>query len=351
MKVKKLPRPKSHDEWLEQRRLGITGTDIAGLMGLSSYKSPVSIFIEKTYPQVPKPPSEQMELGIHMEDPIAKFWLKRNPGHLVRKVETTLVHHKFPWVRCNIDRHIVRPNERLLEIKLVGIQKSGEWKNDGLPDEYKLQCMWQMIVTGLPVVNVAALIGGTTYEERVVEYDKVLAQSLLDLAHDFWHDHVLKNSPPAIDGSDATTDAINAMFGGPDHEQALAAAIAFGGDDKIDLDFEADLLIGRYAIESDIVKERQAVMDAAAEDFIRTYQGLKKEVLDHLADKNAVANQLRWKVGHFEKARTAAGAEVSWKTTSSTRIDTTKLRKDYPQIADAYSNTSSSRRLTIKPAK
>ena len=38
--------------WLQQRKLGIGGSDAAVVCGLSKWKSPVSLFLEKTGGQV-----------------------------------------------------------------------------------------------------------------------------------------------------------------------------------------------------------------------------------------------------------------------------------------------------------
>ncbi len=100
-----MPVPKSHEDWLKQRRGGITGTDIAGLMGVSKYKSPMSIYVDKTSAPLQEEASEPMLLGDHMEDTIAQYWAKQRKGYVLRNINTTIRHPKYDWARVNIDRH------------------------------------------------------------------------------------------------------------------------------------------------------------------------------------------------------------------------------------------------------
>ncbi|HFC9341278.1 TPA: YqaJ viral recombinase family protein, partial [Enterococcus hirae] len=38
----------SHQEWLEDRKKGIGGSDVATVLGLNKYKSPYQLWLEKT---------------------------------------------------------------------------------------------------------------------------------------------------------------------------------------------------------------------------------------------------------------------------------------------------------------
>ena len=48
---------------------------------------------------------------------------------------------------------------------------------------------------------------------------------------------------------------------------------------------------------------------------------------------------------------TAGPYKVSWKAITSTRIDTTALRKDLPEIWQEYGKTSTTRRFSVALAK
>lgn len=38
----------SHEDWLQWRKRGIGGSDVAAIAGLSKYKSPVGVWLDKT---------------------------------------------------------------------------------------------------------------------------------------------------------------------------------------------------------------------------------------------------------------------------------------------------------------
>lgn len=48
-----------------------------------------------------------------------------------------------------------------------------------------------------------------------------------------------------------------------------------------------------------------------------------------------------------EELLTAGAYKVSWKTFTSSRVDTTALKKALPEIAAAYTKTTTSRRFSI----
>ena len=48
-----------------------------------------------------------------------------------------------------------------------------------------------------------------------------------------------------------------------------------------------------------------------------------------------------------EELLTAGAYKVSWKTFTSSRVDTTALKKALPEVAAAYTKTTTSRRFSI----
>jgi putative phage-type endonuclease len=351
MKGKRLPIPKNHEDWLNQRRNGITGTDMGGLLGITSYKSPMSIYVDKVSAPLPKPPSEGMLLGNHLEEPIAQLWLAKNPGHTLRKINTTIRNCDHPWIMSNIDRHITKPQEGLVECKLVGLQKAKEWKDGGIPDEYYVQVMWQMITTGIKEVQVAALIGGNSFEQRVVKYDEAVATDLIKVASDFWHNHVLKRIPPELDGSTVTTDAITRMYHGDTSETAREVARRFIGNDDLDLGYEADQLLKHYAERSETIKALKDHRDGLTKIFISQWEAQTGVILETIEAKNVLANELRMKVGQFQKAFTPEGGKVTWLAQTSKRLDGTRLKNEMPEVAELYSKESTSYPLRVTQPK
>ena len=58
----------SRDEWLERRRKTIGGSDAAGIVGLSKWASPFSVWADKTGRAEEKAATEAMRQGRDLED-------------------------------------------------------------------------------------------------------------------------------------------------------------------------------------------------------------------------------------------------------------------------------------------
>ena len=50
----------TREAWLDRRRAGIGGSDVAALLGLSRWKTPLDVFLDKTGRSEPIPDNEPM---------------------------------------------------------------------------------------------------------------------------------------------------------------------------------------------------------------------------------------------------------------------------------------------------
>ena len=67
----KIIRPESREAWLQEREKGIGSSEATTLMGVNHYEDRYRLFMRKTGQMPPKPSSEQMELGHHLEPAVA----------------------------------------------------------------------------------------------------------------------------------------------------------------------------------------------------------------------------------------------------------------------------------------
>ena len=79
----------SREEWLERRRHTIGGSDAAGIVGLSRYATPYTVFLDKTGRLPDKPDNEAMRQGRDLEDYVAKRW-EEATGKKVRRLQAML---------------------------------------------------------------------------------------------------------------------------------------------------------------------------------------------------------------------------------------------------------------------
>lgn len=187
-------------EWLEERRTGVTGTDIAAIVGLSPWRTPLDVYHDKTTKAPPSQENSNMLWGKLQEGIIADYYAHthgvtlENPG-LIRSKD-------IPYFIGTPDRIITETGD-ILEIKTGEIFTANEWGDEGsnnIPDHYYLQVMWYMMITGKKRAQVAVKLGSATYKEYTVPYDERVADRLTVAATDFWKCVQDKREPLDADG-------------------------------------------------------------------------------------------------------------------------------------------------------
>ena len=201
------------DAWLQSRRGGLGGSDIAAVLGISPWRSPLDVYLDKTGAAEPQPDSEPMYWGRKLEDVVAAEFAVRT-SRRVQRVNTMLRDAERPWMLANIDRALVALGARarldaagrlvgaagILECKTVSAYAAQDWQgedgSDALPVYYAAQGMWYLAVTGQDVCEFAALIGGQRFVVRRVERDADTIRGMVEQAEVFWRRHVLAVVPP-----------------------------------------------------------------------------------------------------------------------------------------------------------
>lgn len=188
--------------WLEERRGGIGGSDAAAAVGLSPYKTPYQLYLEKRGEVEPEDLSnnERVEWGIRLEDAVAEGYMART-GWRVHRVNKIQRHPHLPFMLANLDRRIVGA-KRGLEIKTVDdlAAKFGEWGPTGtdlVPTTYHLQVMHYYAVTGYEEFDVAALVGGNELRIYHIPRDESVIADLVKLEGLFW-EGVEAGIPPDV---------------------------------------------------------------------------------------------------------------------------------------------------------
>ena len=128
----------------------------------------------------------------------------------MRKVNHSIFNSDYPWAIANIDRDIVGEDAGL-EIKTTSELNLKKFKGGEYPANYYCQCVHYMAVTGKQRWYLAVLIGNREFMWFVIERDEAEIAALMDAEKAFWW-HVKNNTPPAVDGTQATTDAIKAVY-------------------------------------------------------------------------------------------------------------------------------------------
>lgn len=185
----------------DDRKLYIGGSDIAAVMGVSRWKTPLQLWAEKTGMVEPEDLSdkEYVELGTELEDFVAKRFEKKS-GLKVRRSPKRYIDKEYSFMSCQVDR-LVTGTDDLLDCKTCSAWKEKEWGGEEIPIEYILQLSWQLMITGRKIGYIAVLIGGQKFVWKQITNDKELFIKMRAAAINFWR-MVEDRTPPAAEGAD-----------------------------------------------------------------------------------------------------------------------------------------------------
>lgn len=302
-KTEGMPRKK----WLELRKHGVGGSDAAAVCGMNRWRGPLDVFMDKTSKELVDHDTEAMYWGRRME-PVLRDEFAVRTGLSVEAVPYMFHYKEYPFMLADIDGivHEKDGSVSLLELKTAGGYAEKDW-TDGLPQEYFIQIQHYLAVVDLPKAYVAVLIGGNQFKIEEIPRDDETIQMMIAMEAAFWNNHVLKNTPPAVDAT--SENALNTLYPASDGTSVI-------------LGTEAD----------DIIADLESIKDLEAQ--------IK-------AQKATDENALKAMLGKSECAKTPGGYSVRWKSSTTSRLDTAKLKDEVPDIVAKYTKTSSYRRFSV----
>lgn len=191
-------------QWLEERRTGIGGSDAAAVLGLDPYKTALEVYLEKRGEiQAPDLSTNRaVQWGTRLEAVVADYYADVM-GITLMQPATILRHPDHEFVVGNLDRF--SPERRLvLECKTAGLAFNlegwGESGTDLVPERYLLQCMHYLLVTGYDRADIAVLIGGQDFRIYHVARDEEMIESMLPRYCEFW-ERVQSGDAPDLDAN------------------------------------------------------------------------------------------------------------------------------------------------------
>jgi putative phage-type endonuclease len=187
----------ARQDWLEARRTGIGGSDVAAILGLSKWKTPLQVYQEKRGELPPQDDNAAMRWGRYLE-PVVRQAYADETGREVRLPTELIRHPVYEHMIANLDGVAGGATEpmRIFEAKTARSADGwGEPGSDQVPQAYLLQVQHYMEVTGVAVADVAVLIGGSDFRLYEVPADRELQEMLIDAEADFWS-RVQRAEPP-----------------------------------------------------------------------------------------------------------------------------------------------------------
>jgi len=172
------------EQWLVERKKGIGGSDAPAVLGVSPWRTPLQVYLEKRGELNGSFDSPAMQWGRRLE-PMVRQEYANQTGRQVVIPNTILRHPHYDWMLGNVDG--IADGNRVLEIKTTRSADGwGEPGTDEIPDYYQVQVQHYMVVTGLVLADVAGLIGGSDFRLYEVNADPELQSMIVDWEAAFW---------------------------------------------------------------------------------------------------------------------------------------------------------------------
>lgn len=187
-------------EWHEARRQGLGASEVAAVLGLSPWQTPLSVW--RTKQGIPNEIPEDLAYFGHALEPVIAKWIEDKrpevgaltPGISVRSVE-------WPWLTASPDRIVLEPVDPYevqpipVELKTSSAYSKDKWA-DGVPLYYQAQVQTQIAVIGAPYGWLAVLHGGNSPELFRVERDDQFIDQLVHITDEWWNTYVVGEVAP-----------------------------------------------------------------------------------------------------------------------------------------------------------
>jgi putative phage-type endonuclease len=309
-----------NQDFSSDRTKYIGGSDIGAILGLSRYRTPIDVWMEKTGKENKPLDSLPLRFGSFAEEFVANEY-SRATGLALLHDQSAYTHPTHPFMRAHIDRFVLGGSEhnsaaplpiKVLECKTANPftkQEWGEAGSDQVPMSYLAQCIWYMALTQINQCDLAVLFGNQDFRIYEITRDIELEQIVIDKAKQFWCEHVLKDTPPPAQSE----SDYQSLFSKGNLNKCIEAQV-----DTFELTQQLRELNNEIDIrEQKISAMKQNIMSVMKDAETLTYQG---KVL------------------------------ATWKAPKpSLRFDHKRFEVEHPELANQYkSPIQSSRRLVFK---
>ena len=295
-------------QWVDERSEYIGGSQVSAILGESDYETPLQVWLRKKELIPPVETTGIMEFGNLFEDVIANFF-EEETGFKTRKINQTYCHKEHSFLRANIDRQVLASNglesTAILEMKTTTSfrMKSLDWDP---PRSWFLQCQHYLGILNYSTCFLQIYLRDTCQFMEPIKIerdDELIAQNMAKLV-EWWKLHMIGGKrPDPINGEDA-------LILYPDSQPEEVVEITPAG----------------YGLYQELTEIRDKKSDLIkAEEHLKT--------------------QLKDKLGKAERLVYSGETLVSWKSQSTTRLDTTTIKREHPEFYKQYSKTTKTRRF------
>ena len=302
----------SKEEWIELRKTGIGGSDAGAVVGLNPYASAYSVYHEKKSLVEPFEGNDKTRLGSDLEEYVAKRF-EEATGKKVRRMNAVLRSIERPYMIADVDRMIVGEDAGL-ECKTTANFDGYKFEEGEYPAQWACQCYHYLSVTGAKRWDICVL-DLTSGKVSIIQIERNQSEitALEDMEGAFWTEYIEKDICPAPNGSERCDDIIAEKYPEADDDAPTLDPMGYS-------------------------KELERLAEVKAQ--IKPLEDEKKALEQALKEALGVAS-----TGEYGLYK------VTYKNSTSTRLDTAKLKAEMPNIYAAYANESTSRRFLFTVSK
>ena len=261
-----------NQDFTQDRTKYIGGSDIGAILGLSKFRTPLEVWMEKTGKEVRQIDSLPLRFGSFAEAFVAGEYARATGFELMHD-ESIYIHPTHPMMSAHVDRFILgnglgKPATRLLECKTANPFARGEWGEPGtdqVPMSYLCQCIWYMAITGIEQCDLAVLFGNSDFRIYEIARDLELEALVIEKALHFWDEYVLKDIPPPAQ----TEGDYQALFKKSDPSKTIEA-----NPKTVELIRQLQSLnMQSCDVEEEITQIKQHIMNEMKEAEVLSFQG------------------------------------------------------------------------------
>lgn len=291
------------------RQSYLGGSDIAGILGVSPWRTPLDVFLDKTEGKQPDDASKAQifKRGQRLEPYILDMLAEEHGIEIVQRGQRYR-DGEFDFMAAEIDAET--SDGRNVEVKsvhLFGAKAWGSENTDEIPVHYTAQVQHGLMVTGREECLVPALIGLDDFRVYRVQRDEEIITSIREAEVQFWDRIQRGEAPPASNLADVLR-----MFPSDD-----ASAIKLADGDPLIQDLE----------KLKFLKQKLKLMEA---------------------EHDEIADKIKMFFGAAATLKLGAKVLATYKGQTAERFDSTAFRAKHAKIYSKFTKTSTSRVLRLK---
>ena len=285
------------EQQLEMRKSGIGGSDVATILGLNPWRTPLQLWAEKIGKLEPQEQNAAMEWGSRLEAAIFQKFDQEHDDYQCSYGSGTIRHADKKHYLSTPDGFIY---DKIGRRGVLEVKTSGQQPWDEVPIYYMLQAQHYCYVLDKDFYMFAVLFRGTEYREYgPFEFDReAYEHQVVPVIDSFW-DAVEKESPDGFT---------------PANLNDLNLIVDVDGDVEIKADVDMTVLLHKYHL----LKSRVDEADAELSE-------VKLQIAGAMGDASKVVN---------DEGYTLVGQV---QTSDTKVVDAKRFKDESPELFEKYS--------------